>query len=126
MLLYAKRGNDIIAIGEFLNAAELWLDNHPEDVEVNVEIGLFYKTGSAKELLEHLHVDARINTEEVVLSTLWRTYTKEVGSDHHGEVLVHLDRSKRFDEIGLYKWINLLDDVEAGEFISLSVSRDHV
>lgn len=126
MLPYAKRGNDIIAIGEFLDAAELWLDGRPEDIEVNVEVGLFYKAGSAKDLLEHIHVDARINTEEVVLSTLWRTYTKEMGSDHHGEVLVRLDKSQRFDEVGACKWMNLLDDVEASESISLSVSRDHV
>lgn len=126
VLPLASSGSQVQAVGEFWEAVEFWIEGRQQEIEVNVSIGVFCKEGDPNDLLEHLHVDARVNDGELELSTLQRTYSKESGSDHHSEVLAVLTKTKRLNESGASRWFELFEEVIGYESCTVSVSRDHL
>ncbi len=126
ILPLATSASDVCGIGESWEAIELWIENNQDQVEVNVEVGVFCREGDPNDSLEHLHCDVRIDEETIVLSTLRRTYTKEHGSDHHSEVVAQLGKNKSFNAAQVEEWMSLFAEVMSHEAPRVSVSRDHL
>lgn len=125
LLPLASTGREITAIGEFLEALELWLDGESGEISVNVEVGVACGGGDGVHT-EHLHAYARANCEFIELSTLHRTYSVESGSDHHSEILAELTSSSGFDFRGFERWREIFNRVRSSDSLELTISRDHM
>jgi hypothetical protein len=95
VLPMTTKPSHVLAAGEFWEAIESWIQGTPEKVQVNVSIGIYCWDGEPDDYVEHLHADARVNDGEVEVTTLRRTYCKDMGSDHHSETLGRLLKGGR-------------------------------
>jgi hypothetical protein len=119
----AKTGDDLIALGEALDAIERVLQE--EAIEVNVGLSVGFRRGD-EDLEEGLFVCFRINWEEIILGELNTTYSRAVGSDRYSRAYAELRPGERFDEVGFEDWLTLLEEVLTDDDARLQTERDHI
>ena len=117
-----KTGQDIIAIGEAVDAIECLMEGRNVDVDVGLETG-FRRGDDSFE--EGLFVCFRINEAEIVLDELHTTYSSDVGSDHFTVGYTGRSSDSRFDIDGVERWLEQLREVQAYDDATLAASRDH-
>jgi hypothetical protein len=118
----ARRGNDLMALGEAWDAVEQIIDGQTIDVNVGLSVG--FRRGD-REFNEGLFMCFRINDEEIILDELNTTYSIDVGSDHCTRGYATLGPSGGFDEVGVEEWLAKLEEVQRFDDAQLSTARDH-
>lgn len=118
----ARRGHDLIAIGEALQAIECLREG--EEVGVNVGLDVGYRRGD-RSFEEGLFVCFRINSEEIILDELHSSYSSDVGSDHFTETYATLSPCGGFDNVGVDRWLAAFRSMIAEADAALETSRDH-
>lgn len=121
----ARRGHDLIAIGEALQAIECLREGEGEEVEVDVGFEIGFRRGD-RAFEEGLFVCFRINDEEIILDELHTTYSSDEGSDHFTVAHARLSPHGRFDESGVNKWLEAFRWMVAQDDVVLLANRDHV
>jgi flavin-binding protein dodecin len=119
----ARDGQDLIAIGEVLDAFERI--ERGEEVEVNVGLDVGFRRGD-RDFQEGLYACLRIDREGVDLSEVNTSYSSDAGSDRSSRRFAYLGPRGRFDGAGVHSWLELLGEIRQEEETRLSTSRDHV
>jgi hypothetical protein len=120
---FAETGQDLIAIGEAIEAIERLLDGKLPEVIIGLDIG--YRAGDA-ETAEGFFTGVRIDQHEIVLNVTRTTYSSDTGSDWGTERYAVLRPRGRFPEDGVHRWTYALEAVLASGDPKLQTSRDHV
>jgi hypothetical protein len=120
---FAEAGQDLIAIGEAIQAVELLLEGQLPEVIIGLDIG--YRAGDA-ETAEGFFTGFRIDQHEIVLDVTRTTYSSDTGSDWGTERYAVLRPRGGFPEDGVQRWTDALGAVLASGTPKLQVSRDHV
>jgi hypothetical protein len=123
LLRLARTGQDVIGVGETIDAIENILSS--SDIEVNVGLETGFRRGN-DDFEEGLFVCLRINDEEIVLDELHTTYSKDVGGDHFTITHATLTPEGCFNDVGVWTWIDQLREVCSFDDATMEVSRDHV
>jgi hypothetical protein len=118
----ARCGNDLIALGEALEAIEQILDGR--SVEVNVGLSVGFRRND-RDFEEGLFMCLRINDDEVILDELNTTYSA-FGSDHFTRLYASLGPAGGLDDVGVEEWLAKLEEVQRFDDAQLQVERDHV
>ena len=117
----ARRGNDLIALGEVCGAIENILESKIVDVNVGLTVG--FRHGDT-EFMEGIFTCIRVNANEIVLDELHTTYSSDVGSDQFTRFYTSLEPGGGFDEAEIGDWISKLEELCAWEEAGLSVERN--
>jgi hypothetical protein len=120
----AKRGNDLIAVGEACGAIEKILSS--EIVNVNVGLTVGFRQGNPDVFEEGRFASIRINAREIILDQMDSTYSAGFGSDHYTTACASLEPEGVFDESGVAEWISRVDWLRSEEGATLTVERDHI
>ena len=120
---FAEAGQDLIAIGEAIQAVELLLEGQLPEVIIGLDIG--YRAGDA-ETAEGFFTGFRIDQHEIVLDVTRTTYSGDIGSDWGTERYAVLRPRGGFPEDGVQRWTDALEAVLASGEPKLQASRDHV
>jgi len=119
----ARDGQDLIAIGEVLDAFEHI--ERGDEVKIIVSLDVGFRRGG-RDFQEGLYACLRIDPEGVDLSELNTSYSSDVGSDRSSRRYAYLSPRRRFDGASVHGWLNLLEEIRQEEETRLSTSRDHV
>jgi hypothetical protein len=120
---FAETGQDLIAIGEAVQAIELLLEGQLPEVIIGLDIG--YRAGDAN-AAEGFFSGFRIDQHEIILDVTRTTYSSDIGSDWETERYAVLRPRGRFPEDGVHRWTDELEAVLASGNPKLQASRDHV
>jgi len=119
----ANGGDDLIAIGEALEAIRCIHEG--EGVEVNVGLTMGGRVGDENGE-DGTFVGLRINCEEIILDEMTTTYRPEVGSDNSSSRFAELGQDGGFPGDLVDEWIERLHAVSAQEWADLTTERDHL
>ena len=119
----AITGNDLIGLGEAIEAIDSIIEDG--EIEVNVGLSVGFRAGDG-DFEEGTFMCLRINADELNLDELNTTYSRAIGSDHSTVDYVYLTPNSALDEFELNNWLNRLDEIKSFPEARLSVSRDHV
>jgi hypothetical protein len=117
----ARRGNDLIALGEVCGAIENILESKIVDVNVGLTVG--FRHGHT-DFAEGIFTCIRVNANEIVLDELHTTYSSDAGSDQFTRFYTSLEPGGGFDEAEIGDWIAKLEELCAWQEAGLSVERN--
>ena len=120
---FAEAGQDLIAIGEAIQAIELLLEGQLPEVIIRLDIG--YRAGDA-DAAEGFFTGFRVDKHEIILDVTRTTYSSGIGSDWGTERCAVLRPRGGFPEEGVHRWTDALEAVLASGNPKLQASRDHV
>ena len=106
---FARCGNDLIALGEALQAFEQVISGDSVDVNVGISVG--FRRGDS-EFAEGLFMCLRINDEEIVLDELNTSDAADVGSDHYTREYDRLSSGGSLDAWAVEQWLAKLAEVQ--------------
>jgi len=119
----AITGNDLIGLGEAIEAISSIIEGDEIEVNVGLSVGFRVRDGDFE---EGIFMCLRINEYKLNLDELTTTYSRAIGSDHSTIDYVYLIPNSILDEFELNKWLNKLDEIKSFPEAKLSVSRDHL
>jgi hypothetical protein len=119
----ARRGHDLIALGEAWEAVEQILNGQAVEVDVGLSVG--FRRGN-RDFEEGLFMCCRINDDEIVLDELNTSYSSGVGSDHHTNGYARFQSDGSFDTAGVNDWLDKLEEVQRFDDAELDSERNHV
>ena len=123
LLPLARTGQDVIAVGETIDAIESILSGSGIEVSVGLDVG-FCRGNESFE--EGLFICFHISEDGIILSKLNTTYSSNVGSDHSSTNYAALYPDGHFNEYNIGQWMEEFDEVRLYPDAKLDVSRDHV
>ncbi len=119
----AITGNDLIGLGEAIEAIESIIEDY--EIEVNVGLSVGFRAGDG-DFEDGTFMCLRINADKLNLDELTTTYSRAIGSDHSTIDYVSLTPNSALDQFELNNWLYKLDEIKSFPEARLSVSRDHV
>ena len=119
----ARTGEDLIAIGEAVDALEKLLTGNEIEVNVRVDVGL--RRGD-ETYEDGFLVCFQISKDGIELSTVATTYSSSVGSDHTSTKYAVLEPTGGSDVFQVDEWLEQLEEYSSCKDAVLSVSRDHL
>ncbi len=122
MSSFATEPVDLIAVGEAWGALQAIVAG--EDVEVNVELTLGFRSGG-DDVREGVFLSVRVNDEAIVLDRMTTSWGSDVGSDHSTEILASLTPKGWSRSRGVAEWLEELDEMCGNDAARLTTSRDH-
>jgi hypothetical protein len=132
----AQSGNDLIGLGEVLDAISSFNDSADEDddpdadenpkvheVDINVGLDVGFRAGD-ENVAEGVFCGVRVSDEGIEFDLTQTFYSRSVGSDHSTNRLAFI----RWDgdiEGEPFSWFRRVEQVLSQKGCALTVSRDH-
>lgn len=123
----AKSGSCLVGVGEIWDALECILNDGDEyEIEISVNLTVGSEVGDADSNEGRFACLDMSYEEDIRLSVLHTSYTREVGSDHNTVAIAHLAPVGNFDRNSIKNWIEEAKRARAGNNAKLAVYRNHV